>query len=148
VTVKKGFRLGAVLRARLAQEDVAKSHVARAQQDAAQAAELVHHRGRRLRAQRTPEDGSAAAVAAALAARQSLAAALSAAGQLAGEARGRTVDRMTELAAAAKARRSVEMLAERHAAARQHRERAADQRAIDELAVTARARAAARDMGQ
>ncbi|MEN3309205.1 MAG: flagellar protein FliJ, partial [Micromonosporaceae bacterium] len=116
------FRLGAVLRARLAQEDAAKSEVARARQDAAQAAEFARHQGRRLRARGVPVDGSARAIAAALAARHSLAIALAEADQLADEARDRTADQIAVLAEAAKARRSVERLAERYTAAGQLRE--------------------------
>jgi flagellar FliJ protein len=142
------FRLGAVLRARLAQEDVARSEVARAQQEAAQATELSRHQGRRLRARGVPVDGSGRAVAAALAARHSLAVALSEADQLADEARERTTDQLAALTEAAKARRGVERLAERYTAAGQLREQVADQRAIDELAVTDRQRAAARDVGK
>jgi flagellar biosynthesis chaperone FliJ len=142
------FRLGAVLRARLAQEDVAKSETARARQEAAQATELARHQGRRLQAQGIPVNGPARAIVAALVARHSLAAALADADQVAAEAHERTAEQLAALAEAAKARRSVERLAERYTAAGQLREQAADQRAIDELAVTDRQRAAAREVGQ
>jgi alkylated DNA nucleotide flippase Atl1 len=142
------FRLGAVLRARLAQEDVAKGEVVRARQAAEQATELARRQGRRLRAQGVPVDGTGRAIAAGLIARHSLAVALAATEQLADEARVRTSEQIAALADAAKARRSVERLAERYAAARQQHELAADQRAIDELAITDRQRAAARGVAE
>ncbi len=91
------FRLGAVLRARLAQEDVAKTEVVRARRNAAEAAEAVQRQGHRLRSRGTPEDGPGRAVAAALSARQALAAALSAAEELAGQADEHTDARMAAL---------------------------------------------------
>jgi flagellar protein FliJ len=143
----RGFRLGALLRARLAQEDAARVKVARAQRDADQVSELARRQGRRLAAKGVPIDGPARAAAAALVARQSLAADLAATGRLVEEAERRTAAERSALAEAAKARRGVERLAERYAAARQARERMADQRATDELAVTDRQRSQARDLG-
>jgi hypothetical protein len=79
-------------------------------------------------------------------ARQSLAASLAAAHQLVADSTDIVAARNAELADAAKRRRAVEMLAERHAAAVKAADLAADQRTLDELAVTSRARNAARGL--
>lgn len=134
------FRLAAVLRARLAQEDVAQAAVVRARGAGQTARTATTSREAALLATDAPPAGTAMAVVAALAARRSLAADLAAArhGEIVAEVR---VDaRLADLAEAAKRRRVVEKLAERHAAERRAREGAAEQRALDEVAVTAAAR--------
>jgi chromatin segregation and condensation protein Rec8/ScpA/Scc1 (kleisin family) len=63
---------------------------------------------------------------------------------LVAEAEEQTTELVAELAEAAKRRRAVEMMAERHAEAVRVHDLAVDQRSVDELAVTSKQRAAAR----
>ena len=79
-------------------------------------------------------------------ARQSLAGGLAAASQLVTDAEDIVAARNADLADAAKRRRAVELLGERHAEAVRVSDLAADQRNLDELAVTSRARNAARGL--
>jgi hypothetical protein len=81
---------------------------------------------------------------ASMVARQSLAASLSGAHQLVADAEEQTRERVAELSDAAKRRRAVEAMAERHAELVRVHDLAVDQRSIDELAVTSKQRAAAR----
>jgi flagellar protein FliJ len=140
------FRLDAVLRARQAQEDVAKGGVARARRDADAAAEHAGERGALLRSRGVPRDGTARAVVAALAARQSLAAALAAAEDTAEKADRRAAEGVDQLTRASTRRRSVERLMEQHEAARRQAELGAEQRDTDELATTEQQRVAAREV--
>jgi flagellar protein FliJ len=133
------FRLAAVLRARLVQEKVAKGAVIWARADAQAAIERHAAREHALTDRPTVDGGLAAWYVAALSARQALAGEMFAAGRLAEQAAERVVERTTELTAAAVRRRSVESLADRHAAAVQQAELAAGQRVIDEVAATRRA---------
>ena len=134
------FRLGAVLRARLAQEDVAEAAVVRARGAGRSARAATASREVALRSTDKPPPGTAMAVVAALAARRSLAADLAAARHEEVVAEAQVDARLAELAEAAKRRRVVEKLAERHAAERRARDAAAEQRALDEIAITAAAR--------
>ena len=144
--MNRRFRLGPVLRARQAQEDMSRSAVIQARVEAQSAAALVKRRALELTGADAPNEGTARAMVASIVARQSLAAGLFAASRLAVDADGEIADRQAELAEAAKRRRAVELLAERHAAAVKAHELAVDQREIDELAVTMKARNAARGL--
>jgi flagellar biosynthesis chaperone FliJ len=75
-----------------------------------------------------------------------MAASLATARQLAELAEVRVAERADELTVAAKRRRTVEKLAERHAEERQRHDRHADQSALDELATTDGQRSAAREV--
>ena len=134
------FRLSSLLRARLAQEDAAKAEVARARGAVRAAGRTVADARTALQASDLPSGGTGLAVVAAIAARHSLAAGLAAARQGVVSAEEQADERVAELAEAAKRRRAVEKLAERHAAARKFAEQAADQRVVDELAITAASR--------
>lgn len=134
------FRLATVLRARQAQEDVAKADVVRARSNARSARQRVHERHGALRGTDVPTGVPGRAIVAALAARRSLAADLAAAMADADDAEVYIDARLADLAEAAKRRRIVEKLGERHAATQRTLAAAADQRAIDEIAVTAATR--------
>jgi flagellar protein FliJ len=134
--VTRRFRLASVLRARQAQETAARAAVARARTDAAIAVERHERRRRALTEQPMLAAGTASCYAAALSARQAMAAELSAAAELAAAAGHMVDERMTELTDAAVRRRSVESLAERHAAAPRQAEEHASQLAVDEVAAT------------
>jgi flagellar protein FliJ len=128
------FRLSGLLRARQAQEDVAKGAAARARSLRDQAMEATADREVTLGARSLPPSGSGTAMVAALAAQRALAADLVAARDAAAEAEREHTDRVEDLAAAAIRRRGAERLAERHAADQMRQARAADQRAMDEIA--------------
>ena len=138
------FRLGPVLRARKAQEDVARGAVVQSRAEVREAAAMVKRRQLDLVGADAPTEGTARAMVASMVARQSLAASLSGAHQLVADAEEQTRERVAELADAAKRRRAVEALAERHAEAVRLHDLAVDQANLDELAVTAKQRAAAR----
>ncbi len=138
------FRLGPVLRARKAQEDVARGAVVQSRAEARDAAAMVKRRQLELAGADAPTEGTARAMVASMVARQSLAATLSGAHQLVADAEEQTRERVAELADAAKRRRAVEAMAERHAEAVRLHDLAVDQANLDELAVTAKQRAAAR----
>jgi flagellar export protein FliJ len=132
--------LGAVLRARLAQEDVAEAAVVRARGAKRSARAVTASREVALRSTDPPPAGTSMAVVAALAARRSLAADLAAARHDEVVADAQVDARLADLAEAAKRRRVVEKLAERHAAERRARDAATQQRALDEIAITAAVR--------
>lgn len=138
------FRLGPVLRARKAQEDVARGAVVQSRAEVRDAAAMVKRRQLELAGADAPSEGTARAMVASMVARQSLAATLSGAHQLVADAEEQTRERVAELADAAKRRRAVESMAERHAEAVRLHDLAVDQANLDELAVTAKQRAAAR----
>jgi flagellar FliJ protein len=142
--VNRLFRLGPVLRARKAQEDVARGAVVQSHAELRDAAALVKRRQLELAGADAPTEGTARAMVASLVARQSLAASLSGAHQMVADADGVTRERTAELSDAAKRRRAVESMSERHAELVRVHDLAVDQRSIDELAVTAKLRAAAR----
>jgi flagellar export protein FliJ len=132
------FRLAGVLRARQAQEKVAKGAVVRARAETQVALDRQAARERALLERPTVDGGPAAWWIAATSARAALAGELSAAGRLAEQAAERVTERTGELTDAAIRRRSVETLAERHQAAEQHEELASEQRALDEIATNRR----------
>ena len=138
------FRLGPVLRARKAQEDAARGEVIQSRREILEAQQLVKRRQLELAGADAPTEGTARAMVASMVARQSLAAGLSGAHRMVADAEEITREKTAQLADAAKRRRVVEMLAERHAETVRRHDLAADQAAIDELAVTTKARNAAR----
>lgn len=138
------FRLGPVLRARKAQEDVARGAVNQSRQEIRDAQALVKRRALDLTGADAPTEGTARAMVASMVARQSLAASLSGAHQMVTDAEEVTQAKVAELADAAKRRRAVEMMAERHAETVRKHDLATEQANLDELAVTSKARNAAR----
>jgi flagellar FliJ protein len=142
--VNRLFRLGPVLRARKAQEDAARGEVIQSRRQIVEARQLVKRRQLDLAGADAPTEGTARAMVASMVARQSLAAGLSGAHRMVADAEEFTREKLAELADAAKRRRAVEMLAERHAETVRRHDLAADQASVDELAVTTKARNAAR----
>lgn len=138
------FRLAPVLRARKAQEDAARGAVVQSRAEQADAAALVKRRQLELAGADAPSEGTARAMVASLVARQSLAASLAGAHRMVADAEEVTQEKVAELADAAKRRRAVEMMAERHAELVKAHDLKTDQDTIDELAVTSKQRAAAR----
>jgi flagellar export protein FliJ len=142
--VNRFFRLAPVLRARKAQEDGARGAVNASRAEIRDAQALVKRRALDLTGADAPTEGTARAMVASMVARQSLAASLSGAHQLVADAEELTREKIAELADAAKRRRAVEMMAERHAETVRRHDLKTDQADIDELAVTSKARNAAR----
>jgi flagellar FliJ protein len=138
------FRLSPVLRARKAQEDAAKGAVIQSRADIREAQQMVRRRQLDLVGSQAPNEGSARAMVASLVARQSLAGALMSAQKMVTEAEEVERERMAVLADAAKRRRAVEMMAERHAEMVRANDLRTDQANLDELAMTSKARNAAR----
>ncbi|WP_305784869.1 flagellar export protein FliJ [Symbioplanes lichenis] len=138
------FRLGPVLRARKAQEDAARGALIQSRQEIREAQQLVKRRALDLAGADAPSEGTARAMVASMVARQSLAATLSGAHKLVDEAEERTREKVAELADAAKRRRAVEMLSERHAETVKKHDAVVEQNNIDEIAITTKARNAAR----
>lgn len=138
------FRLGPVLRARRAQEDAARGAVIQSRQEIREAQALAKRRALDLAGAEAPTEGTARAMVASMVARQSLAASLSGAHRMVVDAEELTRERVAELADAAKRRRAVEMMAERHAETVRQHDLKTDQANLDELAVTMKARNAAR----
>jgi flagellar FliJ protein len=126
-----------LLRARQAQEDIAKGAVVRARRDADAAAEHANRYEVALGARHVPQHAFAGSYAATLAARHVMAAALSAAVAVAGEAEAVVRERMGDLTDAATRRRAVEKLAERQAEADRRAEEAAERREVDDLTSSA-----------
>ncbi|MEV6297980.1 cell envelope biogenesis protein TolA [Actinoplanes sp. NPDC051861] len=137
------FRLGPVLRARKAQEDAARGAVIQSRAEIREAQALVKRRQMELVGSEAPSEGTARAMVAALVARQSLAAGLFGAQRMVTDAEEVEREKMAALTDAAKRRRAVEMMSERHAATVRAHDLRVDQAGIDELAVTAKARQAA-----
>jgi flagellar protein FliJ len=144
--VNRLFRLGPVLRARKAQEDAARGAVIQSRHEIREAQQLAKRRALDLAGADAPTEGTARAMVASLVARQSLAAGLSGAHQMVTDAEELTREKVAELADAAKRRRAVEMMAERHAETVRRHDLKTDQANLDELAVTAKARNAARGL--
>ncbi|MFC7528116.1 cell envelope biogenesis protein TolA [Actinoplanes sp. GCM10030250] len=137
------FRLGPVLRARKAQEDVARGAVIQSRAEIREAQALVKRRQLDLVGSEAPNEGSARAMVAALVARQSLAAGLFGAQRLVTDAEEVEREKISALTDAAKRRRAVELMAERHAATVKAHDLRVDQANLDELAITSKARNAA-----
>ncbi|GGJ82503.1 hypothetical protein GCM10010123_10200 [Pilimelia anulata] len=129
------FKLTGVLRARQAQEDVRKAEVVRARGASAAARQRADERRGALRDSDLPANGTGRAVVAAIAARQALAAGLAAAHRGIDDADLEVAESTDRLADAAKNRRVVERLGERHAAAAKAKHASAEQRALDEIAI-------------
>jgi flagellar FliJ protein len=142
--VNRLFRLGPVLRARQAQEDAARGEVTRSRAEIREAQQLVKRRQLDLAGADAPTEGTARAMVASMVARQSLAAGLSGAHRMVADAEELTQQKIAQLADAAKRRRAVEMMAERHAETVRRQDLARDQADLDELAVSTKARNAAR----
>lgn len=138
------FRLGPVLRARKAQEDAARGAVIQSRQEIRDAQAMAKRRALDLTGADAPAEGTARAMVASMVARQSLAAGLSGAHRMVADAEELTREKVAALADAAKRRRAVEMMAERHAETVRHHDIRTDQANLDELAVTQKARNAAR----
>jgi flagellar FliJ protein len=142
--VNRLFRLGPVLRARKAQEDAAKGAVLQSRQEIREAQALVKRRHLDLTGADAPTEGTARAMVASLVARQSMAATLSGAHRMVADAEELAREKQAELADAAKRRRAVELMAERHAETVKAHDLRTEQLNLDEMAVTAKARNAAR----
>jgi flagellar protein FliJ len=142
------FRLSPVLRARKAQEDAAKGAVIQSRAEIRDAQALVRRKQLDLVGSEAPTEGTARAMVASLVARQSLAGALTSAQKMVTEAEEVERERMAVLADAAKRRRAVEMMAERHAEMVRANDLRKDQANLDELAMTMKARNAARGAGE
>jgi hypothetical protein len=140
------FRLGPVLRARKAQEDSARNAVIQSRAQIRDAQALAKRRALDLAGAEAPSEGTARAMVASMVARHSLAATLSGAHRMVAEAEEHSTEKIAELADAAKRRRAVERMAERHAETVRVTDLAVDQANIDELAVTQKARNAARGL--
>jgi flagellar FliJ protein len=142
------FKLAPVLRARKAQEDTAQGALNQSRAEIRHAQALVKRRRLDLVGADAPSEGSARAMVASLVARQSLAASLSGAQRMVTDAEEVERERLAELADAAKRRRAVEMLAERHAEAVRAHDLKVDQANLDELAITSKARNVARGIDE
>jgi len=142
--VNRLFRLGPVLRARKAQEDAARGAVIQSRQEIRDAQAMAKRRALDLAGADAPAEGTARAMVASMVARQSLAAGLSGAHRMVADAEELTREKVAALADAAKRRRAVERMAERHAETVRHHDIRTDQANLDELAVTQKARNAAR----
>ncbi|GLW33951.1 flagellar export protein FliJ [Actinoplanes regularis] len=137
------FRLAPVLRARKAQEDAARGDLTQSRAEIQEAQALVKRRQLELVGADAPSEGSARAMVAALVARQSLAAGVFGAQRMVTDAEAVEREKMAALTDAAKRRRAVEMLSERHAALVRAHDLRTDQANLDELAITSKARDAA-----
>jgi flagellar protein FliJ len=142
--VNRFFRLSPVLRARKAQEDAARGAVNQSRAEIKEAEALVKRRRLDLVGAGAPTEGTARAIVAGLVARQSLAASLMYAQRMVEDAEEVNRERMAELADAAKRRRAVEMMAERHAEMVRAHDLKVDQANLDEISTTSKARNAAR----
>lgn len=132
-----GFRLGAVLRARKAQEDTAKAAVLRARTQAGLAAARVGGFERDLDGRDAPHESAAVSFAATMSARNALASALADALGMAGMAEDVVRETSADLTRAAIQRRIIEKLEERHAAARRRTGETADAKAVDDHTTSA-----------
>ena len=132
--------LAGLLRARKAQEDVARGTAQRARLEAAAAAERVRRYEEALGLRRVPESLDARAYVATLTAHRTMAEALTASVTLATQAEGVVAERSAELTEAAMRRRAVERLAERQAAQARRAADAAAERETDDLTTAAQAR--------
>ena len=127
------FRFAGLLRARVAQETAAKAEVARSRFAASQALAEVHRQAASLDAADQVHYSNASALASALATRQAMAAALSTAVGAAREADAVVDERIADLAAAARQRKAMDKLAERHAVTRRHKAEAAERSEQDDI---------------
>ena len=142
------FRLSPVLRARKAQEDAARGAVNQSRAEIREAQALAKRRHLDLVGAQAPTEGTARAMVASLVARQSLAAGLFSARRMVADAEEVERERLAMLADAAKRRRAVELMAERHAELVRAHDLRVDQAGLDELAITAKARNMALGLGE
>ena len=134
-----------VLRARQAQEDLVAQGLAVARRDAGRAAEQHAEHAARVAAMVLPETQTVPAFHASLAAHQAAAATLTAARNRMLFAESRVTGKMAELTAAARSRRTVEKLHERHQDEQASTASESAQRELDEVSIgrhAARARKA------
>jgi flagellar FliJ protein len=127
------FKFAGVLRARVAQENAAKAEVARSRANVNAAIAEVHRQSATLDEAEKAGYSTANALAVALATRQAIAAELSFAQGRVEEAEEIVENRKADLAAAARQRKAMEKLAERHAATRRHRADVAERAEVDDL---------------
>jgi flagellar protein FliJ len=127
------FKFAGVLRARVAQENAAKAEVARSRTTANAAMAEVHRQSATLDQAEKADYSTANALAVAMATRQAMAAELAFAVGKAEEAEVIVKNRKVDLAAAARQRKAMEKLAERHAATRRHRADVAERAEVDDL---------------
>jgi flagellar protein FliJ len=142
------FRLGPVLRARKAQEDAARGAVNQSRAEIREAQALAKRRHLDLIGAEAPSEGTARAMVASLVARQSLAASLFGARRMVADAEEVERERLAVLADAAKRRRAVELMAERHAELVRAHDLRVDQAALDELTTSSKARNLARNLAE
>lgn len=142
------FRLAPVLRARKAQEDAAKGAVVQSRAEIREAEAMLKRRHLALMGADAPSEGTARAMVAAIAARQSIAAGVFSAQRMVTDAEEVEREQMAVLADAAKRRRAVELMAERHSATVKAHDLRTDQSNLDELATSAKARNAAGNPGE
>lgn len=128
------FRFAGLLRARLTQESVEKAKVARLRFAANTALAEVHRQAASLDEAEKQHPSVAHALAGALVGRQAMAAELSATVAVARAAEGVVDEALVDLAVAARQRKAMDKLAERHALARQRRADAAERAELDDLA--------------
>ena len=140
------FRLAPVLRARKAQEDAAWGAVNQSRAEIREAQALAKRRHLDLVGAEAPTEGTARAMVASMVARQSLAASLFGARRMVADAEEVERERLAVLADAAKRRRAVELMAERHAELVRAYDLRVDQAALDELTTTSKARSRARNL--
>jgi flagellar protein FliJ len=126
-------RLGAVLRARRAQETLAQGDLARANAEVEQAQAQTADREESMDSWPGPVSGDSNAYLAAVAAGRALASALSAAQAAEEAARTEAAVNQDQLRVAAQRRRSVEKLVERAAEQGRLADLAAEQRGVDDL---------------
>jgi flagellar protein FliJ len=144
--VNRLFGLGPVLRARKAREDAARNAVTLSRNQVREAQALVKRKSLDLVGAQAPTEGTARAMVASMVARQSLAASLSSAKRMVVDAEEVERERTAVLVDAAKRRRAVELMAERHAETVRVHDLRVDQANLDELAVTSKARDVARGL--
>ena len=129
----KKSRFGGLLRARIAQETVAKAAVARSRFAANTALAEVHRQSASLDEAEQIHTSNAHAVAGALVSRQAMAAALSASVTAFRTADAVVDESMADFALAARQRKAVDKLVERHALARQRAAEAAERSELDDV---------------
>ena len=129
----KRFRFAGLLRARVAQESVAKAAVARSRFAASTAHAEVHRQAASLDAAEKVHISTAHALAGAIAGRQAMAAVLSGAVTAAQSADGVVAEMMTDFTVAARQRKAMDKLAERHAQARKREADEAERAEHDDL---------------
>jgi flagellar export protein FliJ len=127
------FKFGGVLRARVAQENAAKAEVARSRSTANAAIAEVQRQSATLDEAEKADHSTANALAVAMATRHAMAAALSVAVGQVDQAEAVVADRQADLASAARQRKAMEKLAERHAITRRHKADVAERLEVDDL---------------